>query len=290
MYPTNERKSGYVVWHCRCDCGNEIDVDYRKLMRDTAVDCGCNSVKARRDLRGKRFGKLIVLNETDQRKYGTVVWHCKCDCGNYVDAPQSQLVKGYRRSCGCLSNPPRKDWIGSRFGMLEVVAYEGKEKGCHLWKCHCDCGKEVVVRQSNLQIGHTASCGCQVDIKKNVHFVEGTSVEHIASKKVFSSNTSGYRGVYQNKRNSRWVAQITFKGKTYYLGSYERIEDAVEIRKKAETELFDGFLEKYQKKREEKPDLEKVDADELKHAKKIYTKIRIPGNLNEKIQEILIEK
>lgn len=245
LCPTEERKCGYIVWHCRCDCGNEINVDYRKLMRGTANDCGCVSVKARRDLRGQRFGKLLVLYETDQRKYGTVVWRCLCDCGNYVDAPASQLLSGYRRSCGCLSKPQRKDWIGVRFGMLQVVDYAGKKDGSHLWKCRCDCGNELLVRQSNLKSGHTISCGCQADIKKNVHFIDGTSVEQIASRTIFSSNTSGIRGVYRNKRNNKWVAQITFKGKTHYLGSYDKKEDAREIRERAEVELFGSFLDTY---------------------------------------------
>jgi hypothetical protein len=26
LYPLNERKNGKIVWHCRCDCGNEIDI------------------------------------------------------------------------------------------------------------------------------------------------------------------------------------------------------------------------------------------------------------------------
>lgn len=47
---------------------------------------------------------------------------------------------------------------------------------------------------------------------------EGTSVTFLESrrKKPSKSNTSRYTGVYQNKRSGLWVAQITFKGKTYY--------------------------------------------------------------------------
>lgn len=58
------------------------------------------------------------------------------------------------------------------------------------------------------------------------------------------TNTSGYNGVYRNKRNGKWAAQITFKGKTYYLGSYSDIENAVKARRRGEV-LYEGFLEKY---------------------------------------------
>lgn len=42
LYPTNLRDGkGYVVWHCRCDCGNETNVSYNELMYSTLQSCGC---------------------------------------------------------------------------------------------------------------------------------------------------------------------------------------------------------------------------------------------------------
>ena len=58
------------------------------------------------------------------------------------------------------------------------------------------------------------------------------------------SNTSGYNGVYKNKRTGKWTAQITFKGKTYYLGSYNDIQATVNARKRGE-EMYDDFLDRY---------------------------------------------
>ena len=29
-----------------------------------------------------------------------------------------------------------------------------------MWRCKCDCGKEVIVQSSNLINGNTKSCGC----------------------------------------------------------------------------------------------------------------------------------
>ena len=55
---------------------------------------------------------------------------------------------------------------------------------------------------------------------------------------------SGYNGVYLNKRTGKWTAQITFKGKTYYLGSYNDIQAAVNARKRGE-EMYDDFLDWY---------------------------------------------
>ena len=42
LYPLKERsKKRYVVWHCRCDCGNEADFSYNALMYSELKSCGC---------------------------------------------------------------------------------------------------------------------------------------------------------------------------------------------------------------------------------------------------------
>ena len=41
---TDQRKNGYTIWLCKCDCGGEIQLDTRCLQRGTVTDCGCVSV------------------------------------------------------------------------------------------------------------------------------------------------------------------------------------------------------------------------------------------------------
>ena len=56
------------------------------------------------NLIGKKFGRLLVLEETDKRSSNqTVIWKCKCDCGNIVYIDTSRLTSGNTKSCGCLS-------------------------------------------------------------------------------------------------------------------------------------------------------------------------------------------
>ena len=145
---------------------------------------------------------------------------------------------------GSQRRPQMKDWVGRTFGSLTVVAYDGRRGGKHYWRCRCLCGGETVVNQSNLQDGHTRSCGCLSDPARTRHFVEGTCIESIRSRRVSASNKSGIRGVYRNKRTGRWAAQITFQGKTRYLGSFDSLEEAAEARERAE-QVFREFLEKY---------------------------------------------
>jgi len=55
------------------------------------------------DITGQRFGKLTVLHPTDKRTgQGSVVWHCRCDCGNEVYASYNTLRYTRKFSCGCV--------------------------------------------------------------------------------------------------------------------------------------------------------------------------------------------
>ncbi len=308
---TRERKNGYTIWRCTCDCGGEILLDTRTLQRGTVRDCSCETkVKpGQRDITGMRFGKLTAIEPVEGGGYSKTLWHCKCDCGGEINAPLHQLTAGYRKSCGCLSHPPLKDYAGKRFGLLTVLEYAGKKNGMHHWSCLCDCGKETIVGQTALQSGHTKSCGCngtppvedltgcifgrltvlkqaewkngtsywrcrcecgnetvvryayllnghtkscgclqKESIIENLRLVDGTSVTKLETmrEKTLSSNTSGHTGVYLQKRTGRWAAQITFKGKTYYLGAYDKKEDAIKARKCGE-EMHEDFLKWYYK-------------------------------------------
>lgn len=248
--PTNLRKNGYMIWKCRCDCGGEILLDTRSLQRGTVTDCGCVSKvrPGQKDITGMRFGMLTAVEPTGEVSNGSAVWRCLCDCGGEVYAPLHQLSAGYRKSCGCLSHPPLKQYIGKRFGRLTVVSYAGKHAGMHRWRCICDCGNETVVGQTPLQTGKTKSCGClqSETYRDNLRLIDGTSVTILEATKsrLIASNTSGYTGVYLNRKSGKWVAQITFRGKTYYLGSYADQRDAVCAREQGE-KLHDDFLEWY---------------------------------------------
>ncbi len=248
--PTSDRKNGYTLWRCQCGCGGEIRLDTRTLQRGTVTDCGCMTKvpPGVADLTGMRFGKLVVVAATNRRLYTSVVWRCLCDCDNVAYVSARQLQSGYTKSCGCLGHPPLKEFVGKRFGKLTVIAYEEKRAGMHRWRCKCDCGNETVVGQTLLQNGKTKSCGCiQASIiKENMKFIDGTSVVALEKSKQrrYKTNTSGCTGVYWDKTNEKWTAQITFKSKRYYLGSYEHFDDAVKARQRGE-EMHDAFLEWY---------------------------------------------
>lgn len=95
----------YNRWVCRCAaCGGECESTRRRLLEGKKTHCGCKTRKdaAKKDITGQRFRMLTALYETDKRDYkGSVIWHCRCDCGNEVDLSYNSLNYSDIVSCGC---------------------------------------------------------------------------------------------------------------------------------------------------------------------------------------------
>jgi hypothetical protein len=58
--------------------------------------------------------------------------------------------------------------------------------------------------------------------------------------KIFCTNTSGVTGVSYAGKFKLWIAYINIKGKRKPLGEYKYKQDAVDARKKAEEEYYNG--------------------------------------------------
>lgn len=53
------------------------------------------------DLVGQKFGRLTVLERTENNKWGQSRWLCQCDCGNKTIVSGIDLNRGHTKSCGC---------------------------------------------------------------------------------------------------------------------------------------------------------------------------------------------
>lgn len=121
LYKTEKRtKNRIVIWHCRCECGNEKDVDAYTLTSGQSKSCGCLQKeiaseigkRSRIDLTGQRFGKLVALYPIYSNQYNThTKWHCKCDCGNECDVDMGNLRQGFSQSCGCTASKQEENII-----------------------------------------------------------------------------------------------------------------------------------------------------------------------------------
>lgn len=101
--PNGSRKA---MWKCRCDCGNIVTVKGASLKTGNTKSCGCLNLekiseRSLADLTGQKFGRLTVLERSENSKTGKAKWLCKCDCGNEVSVMSTSLISGRTKSCGC---------------------------------------------------------------------------------------------------------------------------------------------------------------------------------------------
>lgn len=54
------------------------------------------------NLEGRKFGRLLVLRKSTEKRSGRLCWDCVCDCGKTKIAMAKTLVNGGTKSCGCL--------------------------------------------------------------------------------------------------------------------------------------------------------------------------------------------
>jgi hypothetical protein len=100
---TDQKQGSSYLWLCKCDCGNELLVRTERLTTGNVKSCGCLRRETRKnDIKGKRFGRLVAVENTGRKKHGTSVWLCKCDCGNTTLVRLDDLTMGETKSCGCL--------------------------------------------------------------------------------------------------------------------------------------------------------------------------------------------
>lgn len=151
------------------------------------------------NLVGQVFGKLTVIELTDQRKDGSKVWKCVCSCGNEHYANTKHLRRGCVKSCKCGWYDRNKskgrpyvgeDIVGKRYGLLVVLRYLRLNKHHNkIWECQCDCGNIHNVTTNCLNRGHTTSCGCMGYRSGN-------------RRKEQIHNYSGYQDITGSKWNS----------------------------------------------------------------------------------------
>ena len=106
---TSQKRSSSYLWKCQCKCGNFILARKCELESGHTKSCGCfhieqfkkNNADRAKDLLNQRFGRLVVIEKTDQRQDGRVVWKCKCDCGKIIYASSHNLIGDRKTHCGC---------------------------------------------------------------------------------------------------------------------------------------------------------------------------------------------
>jgi len=168
IYPDeNDKKK----WVCKCDCGNIKSVIPCNVKRGLTKSCGClhskvTSKRLTKDLTGKQFGRLIVINrDLTKPKSQGVYLNCLCECGNKISVIAHSLKDGTTQSCGCLKSELSSkrfslNLTNMTFGKLRVIKRDGTfigQSGAKYsqWLCMCEWGHDLVR-------GSVTSCGCTI--------------------------------------------------------------------------------------------------------------------------------
>ena len=105
---THKRSDSSVVWLCRCDCNQIVEVESHKLYNEGILDCGCGcSDPIKQDFVKhsiQKYGFLNLIEDTGQfedcRAYRSRIWKCECQCGQIIYVSTWQIMSGYD-NCGC---------------------------------------------------------------------------------------------------------------------------------------------------------------------------------------------
>lgn len=178
LYDTGIRKNRQVLWHCKCDCGNECDILGSSLRSGHTTSCGCKWYESKAEnLIGQKFNQLTVIGREGSNKSRHALWKCQCDCGKFRILTTTELKSGIIKACqdcsfkDCEYAPvdyTKTKWYneiaGKKFGKLLAIRPTDKRNnaGRVIWECKCDCGNPnpIFVSSSSLKNGNTQSCGC----------------------------------------------------------------------------------------------------------------------------------
>lgn len=215
----NIRRS--VKWLCQCDCGNTKIIEARYLTGGHSISCGCFNTRGG-NLIGERFGRLLVLDYSNERYGHNKKWLCICDCGNKKVVLGVLLKRGSTKSCGCLAKEL----------LLKRITTHGKSNTVefHTWSA-------VIARCTNPNIEgykHYGGRGIQVCerwMNSFENFFEDMGKRPTSKHSIERRNTNGnyepdncsWDIQYVQDRNKRNNVYFTYNGVSYIKRDWERI-------------------------------------------------------------------
>lgn len=174
------------------------------------------------DIAGQRFGRLVALRPTSQRRSGKVMWLCQCDCGNTTLATSNNLKTGGTRSCGCLYRETVGD-ARRKHGMTGTRIYG-------IWKAM----RSRCLNVNNKSYENYGGRGISVcnewggeDGFKNFHdwsmkhgYADNLTIDRIDVNGDYTPNNCRWITQHEQTRNKRNTINITAHGKTMCLADW----------------------------------------------------------------------
>lgn len=246
---------------------------------------GKTMIKVKEDLTGMIFGRLTVIEQTDDfvSKNGgrTAAWNVSCSCDGHVFKVRgSDLKSGHTKSCGCYARENslkiinevnslglNKKFTPNIYNLTGEYGIGYTTKGEEFYfdledydlikDYHWCIDKNGYVKSNDIRmhrlVMNEKNPKVVIDhIQHNKNDNRKKNLRKCISKENTrncnpgKNNKSGFVGVYFDKQRNKWAATIKVDRKTIYLGRYNDIEDAVSARVEAEIKYFGYYSSIFQ--------------------------------------------
>lgn len=240
----------------------------------------------------EKYGNLVVLNFTGYMDIFPV-WECLCDCGKKTLVREDTLMESNNQKCVfCQKNgivfELKDDYVlgktkNNKEFFIDIDDYE-KVKNMKIFITEdgyvavSNEGRKILLHRllTNVEDGMVVDHINRIrhdNRKKNLRIC--TQAENMRNTSLGVNNRSGVKGV-RMVDNNKWIAEITFKRKRYFLGGFNKIEDAIKKRRIAEIEFFGEFAS-----------FSAEEMDYYEKEMKLYCKLDLNDILNEKIKLLI---
>ena len=207
------------------------------------------------DRTSQRYGSLVVIKRAVNSKENKAMWLCKCDCGNTIVVPASQLASGQKYSCGCLfkgkpllyrrtrKNKLYNQWSGMIYRCTHESASHYERYGergvsvCQEWIDSFESFADWSIANGyseNLEIDRIDNNGNYSP--ENCRWV--SHMENSRNRNTRKTSKSGVAGVMFREDIQKWRVSIGVNYKRINIGNFDSFEDAVDARKKAEQKYW----------------------------------------------------
>lgn len=206
-----------VVWECKCDCGNKINVRGQDLRNDHTKSCGCYKKEKSTAKRKKKKNDIKILNNV-------VIIFCSLNQHFLIDLNDYNKIKDYRW------------WVASH-RKDGYCCVEARIKNKHVKLSRYLLG----VTDPKIYVDHIN--GDPLD-NRRLNLRIATPHQNAENRRKISE-TRPYKGVSQNYH--KWVARIGWMDpetgirENIYLGSFNTPEEAAMAYDAKAIELFDEF-------------------------------------------------
>lgn len=222
---------GARLYLCVCDCQLLLPEDQRSYIKSTKYrlvngitkSCGCLKVES--SFKNGQAKKLFCKYDLESEEYG--IGYANHGEKFIFDKEDYEAINWYR-------------WFVNTDGYLEAHSHKeylnnNKKRNVHV-KIHRVIFEKAYGRKPK-EIDHVN--GNPLD-NRRCNLREATRHQNCWNRKRRRDNSSGTTGVIKTA-NNKWRASIMANGVNHHLGTFERKEDAIRVRKEAEEKYFGEY-------------------------------------------------